>query len=196
MSIRSINTGLPDFNETPYIAFPKNPQTIKIGNFVVKEYVSPQEVKTHVEALAEKINFSNFKCALVNLEGGFWLFNELLKIKRIMNINVEMIEYHRPDGGFGANVVTPVPKYLFGEDCLVIDDIKDSAGVLKEIMKPLGQNSVAAVVVDKNVKKLNVSNVLAAMKIDDKWIGGCGMDIGFPKEESVFRDYSGIVVKI
>ncbi len=196
MSLRSILTGQPDQFSTPEIHYPEIPRIINVGNFRVEEYISPEVVNKHVKALVETINLKNFQAILVNLSGGQWLYDRLSSIKRDIPIPVELIEYHRPKDGFGAIETIPIPKYLKGEDCLVIDDIKDTAGVLKAIMDELGKNSQAIVVVDKNVKKLKVENVTAAIKVDDIWLGGCGMNMGLDKEKDEIRNWSGIVVKI
>ena len=188
-------TGAAESHEAKYIPYPKNPIIVQIGGHRVPEYVSPEETHKHILTLSEKIKFNDFEAALVNLQGGYWLFNELLKIKGRINIPLRMIEYHRPQGGFGANITVPIPEEFRGRKCLVIDDIKDTAGVLREIMFGLSPNSLAAVVVDKKIKKMHVPNVIAAMELEEKWLGGCGMNPGIGDDEQIFRDYGGIIVK-
>lgn len=105
---------------TPYIPFPKNPRIVSVGKYNVQEYISPEDVHKHVKTFAEKVDLNNFDAILINLEGGFWFFNELLKIKKHIGVPTIMIEYHRPGGGFGANVTIPIPESLMGKNAVLL----------------------------------------------------------------------------
>lgn len=61
-------------------------------------------------------------------------------------------------------------------------------------MSKLGPDSKGYVLVDKRVSKFDVPNVYAAMQLDDKWLGGGGLNFGHENEGPEIRNYPGIVV--
>ncbi|MEK7470410.1 MAG: hypothetical protein AAB622_00175 [Patescibacteria group bacterium] len=195
MSLRSITTGISDVKDSLYIPYPIKPNVIQVGKFRVPEYVTPEETKKCVDRLIDQIDIAKFDHALVNLQGGAWLFNEYSKRAGPIGIPVHMIQINRPDGGFGATEVIPVPKKCWGKACIIFEDIYDTGGVIDYIMGNLDPESLTAVVVDKQVEKMPLKyKILAAMKIEKKWIMGCGMDGGVKGEGRTFRDWAGIVV--
>ncbi len=182
--------------KTPFVPFPENPKTIKIGQFEVFEYISPEMMLKYIRQFAYKVDFNEFNHVAVNLNGGLFLFNELTKIKGYDKPPI-LIEYHRPQNGFGSIETIPVPKELSDKKILIVDDIFDSGGVLKGIFAKVGQDSRAIVAVTKNgiEGQLKDPRIGVAVKINNVWIGGYGMDLGVKGEGQVFREHPGIVVK-
>lgn len=168
-----------------------------VGNYYVNEYISPSEMDARIEMLSNKVSLKKYDAVLVNMNGGKFLFDKISRLQGYEKDPV-LIEYHRPPEGYGAKVVIPVPPEFMDKNALVIDDIYDSGGVLSAIMKDVGPESQALALITKNgiPNQIQIPNILIGMKIDSKWIGGCGMDLGVDGEKNVFRDHPGIVVKI
>jgi len=183
------------FYKTPYIPFSENPDQIDISGFDVLSYISPEQMHKCIEALSEKVKLDNFEYVLVNMNGGKYLFDKLAELQNYQKKSVE-IEYHRPDGGFGAKIDIPIPEEVKNRKCLVVDDIYDTGGVLKAIMSELSPDSQAVVIVTKRdiQNQIPIGNLSIGVKIDNDWIGGCGMDLGKDAEGEIFRNYPGIVV--
>ena len=132
MSLRKINTCLQDY-EVPYYPFPKNPSLIEYDGEYAYKYLEPFEVNKIINTLANKIEFSQYDAVLVNIQGGYPLFKDLALIKGFDRKPIQ-IEYHRPDCGIGSNIVIPVPEFLKGKKCLVIDDIADRKTTFQSIL--------------------------------------------------------------
>ncbi len=181
--------------KTPYLPFSENPNQIDISGFDVLSYIPPEQMSEYINGLSERIKLKNFDFVLVNLNGGKYLFDKLSQIQNYLK-NPVQIEYHRPDGGFGAKIDIPVPEEVKGKKCLVIDDIYDTGGVLKAIMSELSADSQAAVIVTKRdiQNQIPIENLSIGVKIDKVWVGGCGMNLGVEAEGDIFRNYPGIVV--
>lgn len=186
--------------KTPYISFPRFPNKITIDGHMVNDYLHPDIMSRLIDNLCKKINLNDFEAVLVNMKGGKYLYDEIVKRKGEPK-RMEVIEYHRPEKGFGAIVVIPVSRDLYNKKCLLVDDILDSGGVSNEIGKNLSADSASVFVVKKRgiVNQIEINNKLVAVEIDDVWVGGCGMNLetlgdGLPKDFS--RDYPGIIVKI
>lgn len=188
---------LPSNNEIPYIPFPENPKTIKVGDFLVHEYVSPIRMRTYVENLSDQVNLRNYEDVLVNMNGGMFLF-EWLSLYQAYQRDPVIIEYHRPPKGYGALIKTEVPKEYQNKKVLVIDDIYDTGGVLQAIMKRVSPSSNAVALITKNgiSNQIQLNNIIIGLRIDPKWVGGVGMDLGIKGERNTFRNYPGLVVKI
>lgn len=182
-------------HETPYIPFSENPNQIDISGFDVLSYIPPEKMDEYIGSLSEKIKLKDYDFVLVNMNGGKYLFDKLAELQSFQNESVQ-IEYHRPDGGFGAKIDIPIPHEAKGKKCLVVDDIYDTGGVLQAIMSELSADSQAVVIVTKRDidNQLPIKNLSIGVKIDNVWIGGCGMDLGKDGEGDVFRNYPGIVV--
>ncbi len=182
--------------EIPYFPFPENPELITIGKYKVYEYIKPMEMENYIKQLAELVNFNDYDHVFVNMEGGMFLFKELSKLKNYSKIPV-LIEYHRPNNGFGANITTPVPDELKGTKGLVIDDIYDSGGVLRAILAELSPKSSAITLLTKKgiAGQIPIPGIKIGLSVDNVWIAGCGMDMGFDREKDTIRNYPGIVVK-
>jgi hypoxanthine-guanine phosphoribosyltransferase len=181
--------------ETPYIPFPTEPKLVRVGKFFVTEYISPFRMDKYIKELSDKVPLRGFEEVIVNLNGGKFLFKRMSQLQKYQKAPT-LVEYHRPDGGFGANVVTPVPERLLGKKALVIDDIYDSGGTMQAILSDLSPDSQAIALVTKNgiTNQIQIGNIMVGLRIDNVWIGGCGMDMGFGEEGNSFRDYPGIVV--
>lgn len=182
-------------HETPYIPFSENPNQIDISGFDVLSYIPPEKMDEYIGSLSEKIKLKDFDFVLVNMNGGKYLFDKLAELQSFHKESVQ-IEYHRPEGGFGAKIDIPIPHEAKGKKCLVVDDIYDTGGVLQAIMSELSADSQAVVIVTKRDidNQLPIKNLSIGVKIDNVWIGGCGMDLGKDGEGDVFRNYPGIVV--
>lgn len=182
-------------HETPYIPFSENPNQIDISGFDVLSYIPPEKMDEYIGSLSEKIKLKDYDFVLVNMNGGKYLFDKLAELQSFQKESVQ-IEYHRPEGGFGAKIDIPVPHEAKGKKCLVVDDIYDTGGVLLAIMSELSADSQAVVIVTKRDidNQLPIKNLSIGVKIDNVWIGGCGMDLGKDGEGDVFRNYPGIVV--
>lgn len=183
--------------ETPYFPFPDNPKTIMVGNISAQEYISPLQMEKLIESLSEKISLKKYETVLVNMNGGMFLFYYLSKLQDYKKSPVQ-IEYHRPENGYGATIKIPVSEKYRNKKVLIIDDIYDSGGVFQEIMKNVGSSSQAVALVTKKdiPNQIKIPNILIGVIIDNKWVGGSGMDLGIPGEENTFRNYAGLVVKI
>jgi hypoxanthine-guanine phosphoribosyltransferase len=181
--------------ETPYIPFPTEPKLVRVGKFYVTEYIPPFQMDKYIRQLSDKVQLREFEEVLVNLNGGKFLFKKMSELQNYQR-NPTFIEYHRPDGGFGADIVTPVPERLIGKKALVIDDIYDSGGTMQAITSNLSPDSQAIALVTKNgiTNQIHVENIIVGLRIDNVWIGGCGMDMGLGEEGDAFRNYPGIVV--
>lgn len=186
--------------ETPFISFPRFPKKIVIDNHQVYNYICPEIMSGLIDNLCKKIEYSEFDTVLVNMKGGKFLYDEIVKRKGEPQ-KQDIVEYHQPKGGFGAIVYIPVPKYLDGKKCLIIDDILDTGGVFKEISKNLSEDSVCVALVQKiNIKnQIEIKNKIVGTKISNVWVGGCGMNLetegdGLPKD--YLREYPGLVAKI
>jgi hypoxanthine-guanine phosphoribosyltransferase len=182
--------------EVPFVPFPENPKTINIGNHEVYEYISPEAMRRYIEQFAERVDFNRFDAVVVNLNGGMFLFKQLASIKNYQKPPI-FIEYHRPANGFGSIETIPVPKKLTDKNILIIDDIFDSGGVLRDIFAKVGRNSHAIVAVTKKgiEGQLKDPRIDVAVKIENVWVGGFGMDLGIDGEGDLFRMHPGIVVK-
>ena len=182
-------------HETPYIPFSENPNQIDISGFDVLSYIPPEKMDEYIGSLSEKIKLKDYDFVLVNMNGGKYLFDKLAELQSFQKESVQ-IEYHRPEGGFGAKIDIPIPHEAKGKKCLVVDDIYDTGGVLQAIMSELSADSQAVVIVTKRDidNQLPIKNLSIGVKIDNVWIGGCGMDLGKDGEGDVFRNYPGIVV--
>ena len=183
--------------EFPISPFPDKPKKINLGGFEVNEYIPPRQMKDYIEMLARKVDFVKYENVLVNLKGGIFLFEWISRIKGYKGPSTT-VEYHRPEGGFGARVDKSVPKEIIGKKALVFDDIYDSGGVLRAIMSEVSPSSLAVALVTKNgiPNQIQIPNIVLGVKTDNVWLGGCGMDLGVEGEENTFRSYPGIVVKI
>ncbi|QQG41186.1 MAG: hypothetical protein HYV90_03330 [Candidatus Woesebacteria bacterium] len=188
---------IPSESEIPYVRFPEDPKIITVGDFKVFEYVNPSEMAKYVKILSDKVKLDNFDAVLVNMKGGMFLFESLSRLQGYSK-NPVKIEYHRPENAYGATIVTPVPPELRNLKLLTVDDIYDSGGVFRAIMADSGPSSEAVAFVTKTgiPNQIQIPNMTIGLKIDDKWVGGCGMDLGVPDEENTFRNYPGLVVKI
>jgi uncharacterized protein len=183
--------------ETPYVPFPTTPETIEVGGHSVHEYISPEKMEQIIENLSGQIDLHKFEGVLVNMNGGMFLFEQLSCLQGYRQEPV-IIEYHRPKEAYGAIVVTPVPPELKGKRLLVLDDIYDSGGTLRAVIEDAGSSSQAVALVIKNgiPDQIKIPNILIGERIDNKWIGGCGMDMGLAKEGDCFRCHPGLAVKI
>jgi len=179
----------------PYVPFSTNPEVECINSFDVLKYLSPEQMSNYIKGLSDKVKFDKFEAVLVNMNGGKFLFDQIAKLQNYQKPPI-LIEYHRPDGGFGAKIDIPVPEEIKGKYALVVDDIYDTGGVLRQIMSELSTNSQAVVLVTKKdiQDQIAIKNIHIGVKIDNVWIGGCGMDLGVANEQEVFRSYPGIVV--
>lgn len=182
-------------HQTPYLPFSENPNQIDISGFDVLSYILPEQMDKILESLSEKVQLKNFDHVLVNMNGGKYLFDKLANLQDYKKEPV-LIEYHRPDGGFGAKIDIPIPLKVKGKKCLVVDDIYDTGGVLKAIMAELSDDSEAVVIITKKdiQNQIPINNLSIGVRIDNVWIGGCGMDLGKEGEKDIFRKYPGIVV--
>jgi len=108
------------------------------------------------------------------------------------------MEAARPERAYGATIISPVPPELRHLKLLGVDDIYDSGGVFRAIMADSGPLSEAVALVTKKgiPNQIQIPNITIGLKIDDRWVGGCGMNLGAPGEENIFRNYPGLVVKI
>jgi hypoxanthine-guanine phosphoribosyltransferase len=188
------------FYDTPYISFPNHPKKLNLDNHEVYRYICPEIMSGLIDNLCRKIDYSKFDTVLVNMKGGKFLYDEIVKRKG-EPISHDVIEYHQAKGGFGAIVIIPVSRNLDGKKCLIIDDILDTGGVFKEIVKNLSENSLCVALVQKiNVKdQIEIKNKIVGTRIDNVWVGGCGMNLetegdGLPKD--YLRAYPGLVAKI
>lgn len=182
-------------HQTPYLPFSENPDQIDISGFDVLSYIPPEKMNEYISNLSEKIKLNNFEFVLVNMNGGKYLYDRLSELQNYTG-NPVLIEYHRPEGGFGAKIDIPIPQEAKGKKCLVVDDIYDTGGVLKAIMSELSDDSEAVVIITKKdiQNQIPISNLSIGIRIDNVWIGGCGMDLGKEGEKDIFRNYPGIVV--
>lgn len=164
---------------------------------MVHQYTSPAEMKKYIERLADLVRLDKFENVLVNMNGGMFLFEALAGLQGYTK-EPKLIEYHRPKDGFGAIVTISVPKELRGTRATIVDDILDSGGVLRAIRKELDPDSQTIALVTKNgiQDQIQVPNVTIGLRVDNKWLGGCGMDMSVPNEANSFRNYPGLVVKI
>lgn len=186
--------------DTPYISFPNPPKKIMLDGHEVYDYIHPEIMKGLIDNLCKKIILEDFDAVLVNMKGGKYLYDEIVKRKGEPK-RMDLIEYHRPEKGFGAIVVIPVSRDLYGKKCLKVDDILDSGGVNFEIGKNLSTDSTSVFVVRKRGinNQINLENKIVAVEIDDVWVGGCGMNLesegdDLPKDFS--RECPRIIVKI
>jgi hypoxanthine-guanine phosphoribosyltransferase len=183
--------------ETPYFPFPDNPKTITVGNIRAQEYISPLQMEGLIKTLSNKISLKKYEAVLVNMNGGMFLYYYLSRLQNYKKSSIQ-IEYHRPQEGYGAVIKIPVPKKYKDKKVLIIDDIYDTGGVFQEIMKNVDSSSQAVVLVTKKdiPNQIKIPNILIGVIIDNKWVGGSGMDLGIPGEENTFRNFPGLVVKI
>ena len=182
-------------HQTPYLPFSEKPDQIDISGFDVLSYILPEQMDKILESLSEKVQLKNFDYVLINMNGGKYLFDKLAKLQNYTTEPV-LIEYHRPEGGFGAKIDIPIPEKVKSKKCLVVDDIYDTGGVLKAIMSELSDDSEAVVIITKKdiQNQIPINNLSIGVRIDNVWIGGCGMDLGKEGEKDIFRNYPGIVV--
>jgi len=199
MSLKSITTGLPDY-EVPYYPFPKNPSLIKHGNEYAYKYLEPFEVNRIINKLAAKIEFSEYDAVLVNMQGGYPLFKDLALKKCFTGKPIEII-YHRPDNGIGSNIVIPVPEYLSGKKCLIVDDIADRKTTFQSILKSLSDESLCVALVTKRdiPNQVYIKNIIIGAELDNIWLAGKGMNIDYTEDpfykKNSFRNYDGIVAR-
>lgn len=202
MSIQSINRLLiPDY--VPHIRFSeKNRQElIWYAKLPIHPYISPKELTKHIKEAAEQIDFSKYDATLVNMKGGKYFLDRLMALKGRPKDLVE-VEYHEPEGGFGAIVVIPVPNRLKGAKVLVVDDIRDTGGTSKKIAEDVaGETHFAFELTKDNIPgQIILPHTIVGIKIDRVWVAGAGLDISTPKNDQfypkdAFRDYPGIVVR-
>ena len=184
------------FYNTPYISFPKYPNKLKLDDHEVYDYICPEIMSGLIDNLSRKIDYSKFDTVLVNMKGGKFLYDEIVK-RKSEPINHDVIEYHQVKGGFGAIVIIPVPRNLDDKKCLIIDDILDTGGVFKEIIKNLSEDSLCVALVQKiNINnQIEIKNKIVGTRIDNVWVGGCGMNLE-TEGDGLPREYSGLVAKI
>lgn len=187
---RELNT------EILYIPFSEDAGFIDISGVDVFKYISKDMVDRIINNLSENIKMDDFEHVLVNMNGGKFLFDKLSKLQNYTSPPI-LIEYHRPEGGFGAKIDIPIPPGVKNKKCLVVDDIYDSGGVLSAIMKDLSPDSEAVVLITKKdiQNQILITNIKIGVRIDNVWIGGCGMDMGVVNEKERFRSLPEIVVK-
>ncbi len=183
--------------EVPYIPFPENPKIIEVAGHQVYEYLSPKIVKNIIEDLSATVRFGDFDEVLVNMKGGMFLFEEMAFIQG-WEKSPKLIEYHRKEGGYAADIVIPVPPELKGKSILVVEDIYDSGGVLRQIMEDAGSNCHVVTLVTKMdvPNQIQVPRVTIGVIVDYIWLGGGGMDMGYKDKGEQFRHHPGIVVDI
>lgn len=183
------------YSGIPYVRFPENPQKIKIGDFEVFKYIDEPDIDKYIKALSDRNNLRNYDAILLNLWGSWELYKDLSRLQKFSKWPY-MCEYHRTDSGVRED--HPVDPHLLNKKVLLVEDIQDRGYTIQAILKKLGKGSRAAVVTTKFGVPGQIldDRVDSAVLLDDKWFGGKGMNMGFPGEKLIFRQYRGIVVKI
>lgn len=185
--------------EAPFVKFPENPRVVTVGGFKVLEYLSPAEITRYLDRLASFVRFKDFDEVLMNLNGGSFVFDYIGRVT-CYNKPAIPIEYHKTDDEAGVEVVRPVPESLWGRRVLIVDDVHDTGRVLEKILEDTHSPTArAAVIVSKEgvEDKVPIGNIAVGVRIENRWVGGCGMDLGIEKKhDDCFRKYHGIVVKI
>ena len=183
--------------ETPFIRFPEKPRKINIGGFEVYEYISPEQMNLHITDLINTIDIGKFYGVVINLNGGDALYEKLTEIKKLERQCPYFVEYHRIEEGNGVKINWPVRYPFENKKVLIVEDIQDRGWTLAEIFKKVDPASCAIVAVRKRdiPGQILDPRIMAAVEVEGKyWLGGCGMDAGFPGEGDIFRNYPGIVV--
>ncbi len=184
----------PQSFEIPHVAFPKNPKKINILGFEVYKYIGPDQMDKFIEVLSDRNNLRDYDAVLVNLWGGLELFKDLRRLQNYPKWPY-MAKIARTD--LGVREVFPIDNNLKRKKVLIVDDILDRGWTLQEMFRHVGPDSRAVVAVTKIGIKGQILDprVDSAVSVDDRWLGGKGMNIGYPGEEQLFRQYRGIVVK-
>lgn len=181
-------------SEIPHVHFPQNPEKINIAGFEVFKYIDGLDMKKYIKALSDRNNLRDYDQVLVNWRGGWELFTTLKDLQGYWKWP-SICEYHRTK--YGVSVTKPVDNSLRSKKVLLVDDIFDRGKTILEILRSLGSESKAVVAVWKEgvPGQIKDPRVDAGVIVDDKWLGGWGMNMGFDNEKEIFRKHSGIVVK-
>lgn len=172
-----------------YIPFPDSPRKIKMLDHEVYNYVSPAEMDTYVKALSERNNFRDYDAVLVNLWGGWELFNDLRKLQKYPKWPY-MCEYHH-----GGVETIPVDPVLRRKKVLIVDDSSESGLTIHEILRRVGNESkvVVALTLDGVPGKIFDPRIDSAVIVDNISVAGKGKDAHIPGEKQLFRQYRGVV---
>lgn len=180
--------------EIPYVPFPKNPQKVTMLDFEVFKYVEGSEMKKFIKQLSDRNSLRDYDEVLVNWRGGWELFVALARLQNYPRWP-SICEIHRSD--FGTYITKPVDNFLRRKKVLVVDDIFDRGLTMIEALRYVGPESrgVTAVWKDGVDGQVFDPRVDSAVRVDNKWMGGMGMNMGLPGERELFRRQPGLYVK-
>ncbi len=187
--------------EAPYIAPPWEKQQFFFEGLSTPAdiYIHPETMKKHRENLFQKLHPSMFDGIAINMNGGLFIMQKYLEYwkeefeKR--ELPIFPIEYHRVNGGFAARIDKAVPYEAKGLTLLVGEDVYDSGGTGKAILKDAPMATIMVAVHKTGVpNQISIPRIFAAVKTGNLWLGGNGMNLGgnYPDQES--RNYGGILV--
>lgn len=179
----------------PFIPFPSNPKAIELSDLTIWEYVPGEDMNRHVESLIKSLSLNEFDFLAINNNGGSWLGRKILDSSYFNHIPWFYIEYHRPKDGFSANATAPIPNELSNARILVAEDVIDSGGVAQAIRKDAPNSTIAAVVRKRVLGQINVPGVYTAIEVENRWLGGVGMEMLNTPEGELLRRHDSLYSK-
>lgn len=196
-------------SEVPYYPFdPHTAETIDIEGVACFKYLSESVYLQTVARLASEIDPRD-AVILYNLQGAKMMALDLWNMwaKSGMDISHSIlapIEYKSSDSNQTSGHVLrikPITSDLVGgKRTIILEDIGDSNGVMTVMTQDALEKGVTSVETATLVLKMNRPLQLPfeyshiGVRIDDKWVGGWGMDFGTPDVEPDFPRSSKILV--
>jgi len=121
---------------------------IKLHDLVFEPYISGEEINKAIETIAEKLN-EDFKgerpIFLSVLNGSFMFSSEVMKrFKEECEIHfVKLGSYEGTDSTGNVRTLIGLNKSLAGKKVVILEDIVDTGGTLKELDRILKEKNVA-----------------------------------------------------
>ncbi|HNT30358.1 MAG TPA: hypothetical protein PKL83_05395 [bacterium] len=188
-----------------HIAFPECPVRSEYQGICYEQYIPEQLVRDQIVTLSAQVQVREYERVLYVLRGGLFLYEQLTRLQDIeCNYEKHAIEYHRHPVSGDRLIEKAVPADVSGS-VLVIDDVWDTARTARLIAEdlyrlPAVEQVTFAVVARKDSVPGRVGvpgvTVYAAMELENRWLGGCGMDLGVEGPNNrYFRNLPEIVVR-
>ncbi|OIP99794.1 hypothetical protein AUK40_00410 [Candidatus Wirthbacteria bacterium CG2_30_54_11] len=160
-------------------------------------------MRTCIRNLSDSVDLRSFDHIFYVLQGGLFLYEQLTALQVYpRKYEKHSIEYHRHPVNGDRLVDKALPEGLKGS-ILVIDDVWDTARTARLIVEDARRQSAVtsitfAVVAYKDIvpERVEVPDIIvyAAVQVENRWLGGCGMDLGV--EGPLNRDFRQLPVLV
>jgi hypoxanthine-guanine phosphoribosyltransferase len=188
----------------PYIPFPAHAVEDELAGQNFFWYIRPEVMQQHIQTMTETIKLNSYDHVFYVRQSGLFLYEHFSAVQKYPRSHENLsIEYHAHPGR-EVSVIKPVPEGLRGS-VLVIDDVWNTGTTGSLIARDIRQCSeVTNITIVVVAYKRDISQRIlvpgitleAVVQVDNRWLGGCGMDLGTdPAIQHHFRQLGGLVVK-